>query len=492
VAADSSERRPLWRFSLIDLLLLTTMIAGLAWLHTRSWRLDDLIVIALWSACVVAGITFNRRGGFGLVLAVVAGGIVPVTGFLAYHSYLFRFRRMVVQIEATYPATVLVTACIAAVSAALVVGLFALFDRQSAVVRKRIKSAIGLAVIGIAVSIVTLLFYQYQQSWHPILTVPIGGIDPNRPAPPPIAIAPNGSLLAVIARSPGGDARLLRIWDLIAVTERPPLTITGTDIVGMSFAPDGDQIAVAQQDRIVVFDTSTGATVASIGEVAANPWLEPNIRFSPDGKRLAVCRYDEKTYKALVWETANWTLLYEHEITEGMAQPVVADDSLALLRITRVPFHVTVVDCETFQPLYPARFVPRIHRASISNEGLLIGSGLQAIDLPSGKSRELAGQPLCLASGGRRYLTFRASMKGNRFDRLPDWRLRIPVVRHWWMSRMYSTQFVLLDMNTDQEVISSLQYEGERPLDYRSSDDGNVVVAVYQPRGTIRVWRVPE
>src|SRR5688500_8861637 len=92
--------RPLdvpWRFSLRGLLLVTAAVAGLVWLYTQNWRLDELIFIALWVACVAVGIACLRRGGWGVMVAMGTAAIVPVSGFLSYHLYLSFFRRMVVQ-----------------------------------------------------------------------------------------------------------------------------------------------------------------------------------------------------------------------------------------------------------------------------------------------------------------------------------------------------------------------------------------------------------
>ena len=275
---DATNRRSLWHFSLGSLLLLTAAIALLVWLYTQQWRLDELIFIVLWMACVVAGVVHSRRGGWGVSLSLIAGAIVPVSGFLAYHLYLYFIRRMGVQTEAFYLITLQVTAYGTAFSAALVVAAVVLFDRQSPNVRKRIKLAAGLALIGFAVLIVGLRIRHDQRSWHPILTLPIGGIDNASPAPPPIAFTPDGSLMAIVSPSPDGKAKQLRIWELATLTERPPFGLAEQVVSSICFAPDGKQIAVVRPDGISIYDTATGKLAKSIDELTANPWIPRNCR----------------------------------------------------------------------------------------------------------------------------------------------------------------------------------------------------------------------
>ena len=202
------------------------VVSLLVWLYTQHWRLDDLIFIALWMACVVAGITYSRRGGWGVVFALSAGAIVPVAGFFAYHLYLRFVQRMVVQTEAFYPFVLLVSAYGAALSAALVVGAFAAYDRQSLALRRWIKVGTALSLITVAVLIVGLGIRHHDQSWHPILTIPVDGIDRNRPAPPPMAFTPDGSVLAIVSTSPDGQAKQLRIWNLSSARSSRDKTCT--------------------------------------------------------------------------------------------------------------------------------------------------------------------------------------------------------------------------------------------------------------------------
>jgi hypothetical protein len=493
VTIDATNRRSLWHFSLGSLLLLTAAIALLVWLYTQQWRLDELIFIVLWMACVVAGVVHSRRGGWGVSLSLIAGAILPVSGFLAYHLYLYFIRRMGVQTEAFYLITLQVTAYGTAFSAALVVAAVVLFDRQSPNARKRIKLAAGLALIGFAVLIVGLRIRHDQRSWHPILTLPIGGIDNASPAPPPIAFTPDGSLMAIVGPSPDGKAKQLRIWELATLTERPPFSLAEQVVSSICFAPDGKQIAVVRPDGISIYDTATGKLAKSINELTANPWIPRNCRYSPDGKLLALCRYDGKVYKALVWETANWTLLHDHEITNCIAQPAVADDELVLLKFNPgAYFDLAVVDLETLEPRHPPHSVHGAYRPVLSNDGLRVGLHFRILDLESGTSQELNGPVYCLARDGQLYATRRCDMKGHRMERSPDWRLGLPIVRHWWRTRHYSAQVVLIDIATQIELTSSPNYSGQWLIDICASDDGSVVAGIYEPDGVVRVWRVPD
>ena len=187
---------------------------------------------------------------------------------------------------------------------------------------------------------------------------------------------------------------------------------------------------------------------------------------SPDGKLLALCRYDGKVYKALVWETANWTLLHDHEITNCIAQPAVADDELVLLKFNPGAYcDLAVVDLEMLQPRHPPHSVHGAYRPVLSNDGLRVGLHFRILDLESGTSQELNGPVYCLARDGQLYATRRCDMKGHRMERSPDWRLGLPIVRHWWRTRHYSAQVVLIDIATQIELTSSPNYSGQWLID---------------------------
>jgi hypothetical protein len=492
MAADESKALvPLWRFSLRSLLLLTAAIALLLWAYISGWRLDDLIYLTAWFASVLVGIVFSRRGGWGIVLAIVLAALVPTAGFLAFHYYLYYVRRLVIQTEAFYPVTLLATALGGAMTAAIVVTAVVLYDRCSPAIRRRIGICVKLAIAFAGLAIGILGIRTESRRWRPTIVIPLL-IDHYRPAPPPMAFTPNGSTFAMVTKHATNANSELRLWNLDANTERKLCELPGITVLTICFSADGRRIAVVHAGGISVYDTQSGNEAVSIDDVVThNPWIPRNCCFSPDGKLLALCSYNGEDHHAFVWDTSNWELRHQHKLDE-ISQPVAVSDELMLLAFTPGEHAgLTLHDVGTLEPRYPPRFLNRLYRPLLSPDGMRAASAADSVDLPSGKLQPLRGTAFCLASGGRRFVTRRADMKENQFDHLPDWRLGIPVVRKWWRMREYVGELVLVDLASQQELGCTPNYRGEWLIEAISSADGKWIAGTFEP-GTVRLWRVPD
>jgi hypothetical protein len=491
-ADESKARDPLWRFSLRSLLLLTAAIALILWAFISGWRLDDLIYLTAWFACVLVGIVFSRRGGWGIVLAIVLAAIVPTAGALAFHFCLYFIRRQVIQSEAFYPVTLLAAGLGGAMTAAIVVIAVVLYDRCSPpAIRRRIAIGFTSAIACVGITTAILSIRSESRRWRPTISIPVV-IDRHRPAPPPMAFTPDGSSFALVSKTASDANGKLRIWNLHNNTERTLCELSVANIHSICFSSDGRCIAVVHESGISVVDTSTGNVVVSIDAVTANPWIPRNCCFSPDGKRLALCSYDGDVYKALVWDTSKWELRHQQELSKSIAQPVVVGDDLLLLAFNPgTACDLALLDVETLKPRHPPRPAYEVYRPLLSPDGTQVTASYDAWDLRSGKSHALRGPAYCLASGGSRFVTRRCDMKGHRQEYGPDWRLGIPIVRQWWRTRQYAGQIVLIDAASQQELCCSANYRGEWVIDACSSADGATIAVTFEP-GAIRIWRAPD
>jgi WD40 repeat protein len=122
--------------------------------------------------------------------------------------------------------------------------------------------------------------------------------DVNEP-PSSVAISPDGSLLAMAGGNTGN--RQVALWDIDKGEEINPLLRRSTSIGQIAFSPDGQMLAIARMNSIVLFDTLTWEEKSTI-QGSAN-----RLAFSPDGNYFATAA-SAGTVK--IWSTTNYQLLH--------------------------------------------------------------------------------------------------------------------------------------------------------------------------------------
>jgi WD40 repeat protein len=104
-----------------------------------------------------------------------------------------------------------------------------------------------------------------------------------------LAFSPDGKTLAsggALWAEGAGNKGLLRLWDVERGSERASFPTPGRSIVSVAYSPDGQILAAADMESIVLRDAVKGEERASlVGKNWYNEFM--GIEFSPDGKTLA-------------------------------------------------------------------------------------------------------------------------------------------------------------------------------------------------------------
>jgi WD40 repeat protein len=114
-----------------------------------------------------------------------------------------------------------------------------------------------------------------------------------------VALSPDGNLLAC-----GGDAKKVFLWH--PRTGKNLGEIDGhlnAGICALAFAPSGNQLAVATQAELVLFDR-VGSEFRRAARLLEGQYVVSSVAYSGDGKRLAACTYQHSVF---TWDTATLT-----------------------------------------------------------------------------------------------------------------------------------------------------------------------------------------
>lgn len=134
-------------------------------------------------------------------------------------------------------------------------------------------------------------------------------LGPNEPGTCSLAFSPDGSFLAA-----GNRDASISLWDIGAV--RKVNTFFGHDatsasdvpthcgVNGVAFSPDGKLLASAGKGPVIIWDTTTGKKLQSLG---GHEGVVGSVAFSPDGKILASGGADA----VILWNTATWEKVRE-------------------------------------------------------------------------------------------------------------------------------------------------------------------------------------
>lgn len=199
-----------------------------------------------------------------------------------------------------------------------------------------IQIAAVLAVIGLAVGGWTF--------WKPSATPEIAT---ERPASVPAVVIPNSNVPPLIAPKAFADAlRRERIpqRELVSMTQGHPekapselVAVLGDSrfrvweqVAGLDFSPDGRLLAAAAYlGPGVVWNVETGEPLAWLDSQAA----QHSIRFSPDGKRLAV----SSKVSVDVWDTNDWRRIVSHGESGDVYDVTFSSDSNRVAYVTSRP-----------------------------------------------------------------------------------------------------------------------------------------------------------
>jgi WD40 repeat protein len=111
----------------------------------------------------------------------------------------------------------------------------------------------------------------------------------------------------------GGHDDTVRVWDAAAGRELRRLSLpsdSGGPAAALAFAPDGRSLVVARSRRLGLWDFDTGAVRE---DEPYNPHVIGAVRFTPDGKRFVVGRWNGA---ASVWDAKSFTKLREFPWSE--------------------------------------------------------------------------------------------------------------------------------------------------------------------------------
>ncbi len=100
---------------------------------------------------------------------------------------------------------------------------------------------------------------------------------------------------------------------VVYTTEHPPVYTTAPLVTALDYAPDGSVLAVSGFHEVLLVNPATGALAARL--VGLSERIE-SVRFSPDGKRLAVTGgLPGRAGEVQVWDVAERKLLVSKSVT---------------------------------------------------------------------------------------------------------------------------------------------------------------------------------
>ena len=175
-----------------------------------------------------------------------------------------------------------------------------------------------------------------------------------------LAFSPDGQILAA-----GTSSKEVRLWDLPAGAERPPLRGHRRTVHGVAFSPDGKTLASGSLDKTVkLWDLSRGEELATFrGHTNAVKCLA----FSPDGRTIASGSWDNT---ARLWDASARPGPPTPRRAVALEQPITAERVIAEVKklhgqvqrfatrpaapMTRVDFRETDLDDADLERLHLA------------------------------------------------------------------------------------------------------------------------------------------
>jgi WD40 repeat protein len=149
-----------------------------------------------------------------------------------------------------------------------------------------------------------------------------------------IAALRTGSAPSALAASPDGKTLAVGYWNGSAeVLDRATLDAVVTlesdesQLVAITFSPDGRRILLAAGDRLRVADATTGRTLATLDEKDVS-----SVAHSPDGRRIVTG--SGTAGRLRVWDAERFELLLTLEIEGGVREAVFSPDGNRIVAIS--------------------------------------------------------------------------------------------------------------------------------------------------------------
>lgn len=493
----ASKSPPLFRFSLLTLLSITTLAGFVsAIVFSKHWDPDERLLLAFWCAGLILGVSVGKwRGSQGIVSGAVGAATgcllaatLTMNGVIPLGEQAGRPDRP----GQIYLAFVIAVGCVAALGLASFFQFFSGggFARlwSSPRLRRTILIAVGVLLIG-------FICFQaaWPRPWQPRWEFELGNTWPEDY--PDTHLSPRGDFLFTNQ----SDGRALRFdninlrfqfTDRGVVREKLPARSVGLMSVP---SPNGEQLVDHFLSTAFVFNRQA--------QDAVHSWeLDNHItqkNFNTAGDRLLVTTNTPRIQRLYVidWTQAKLpkaelfpfagVLLLDptgevlvklfdavEETGERTAEVARRSDGEVLGRITGIPT-VGITD----------------------SARLCIAPGGEYLSLNDRVWKRTGEAPLAMPgtvigfTHDRRALIFCELKTGEHLQFIPAWLRPLPVIRHWFDGHE-SGEFQIVDLENGETLNKSASFP--RMILADCAQQGTVVLGKTFPRAHIRVWKVPE
>ncbi len=500
-----------WRFSLKSLLLLIVLAAVCFWLiRWELWDLDERIILGSWFIAVTAAIAYSRRrGGRGIYLSAVCGGLLPTVLVLVYYLIAMTIG------ESTNITRVDIPYCVIAVffaGASLGALLAAAFTPQGLAELPPSQQEDRLQRRLLIFSSVSVLFVLAVGGWSIYVRATEWKFRDGFWLPSElhygktISLSLDGSHLLATADAKGkADQMLLVIgWNLSPLDPEPVLTTHIPAGSGKAWTPDGNWLAIASMAddvpkiSLLPLEPQHKAVEFSV-PAPPEAWDEGTVSFSEDGSilRFVMSKDDSPAEKTVYrWSVGDWNRL--PEMLDKNLEPSISGKTGRRIEVLTFPgagpfddpaYQVEVWAPNVDQPLFSFGPFSDPYPATLSPDGNHLAAGATLIDLRTKTTRELPGVVRAFLRDGKQLLCSR------RYDRVAGykywggWRTcPLPLVRHLWWDSDFE-QLLLVDSTTGRVIRRSQWISGWLPA-VVVSQDGRV--AITDDFRKILVWEIPE
>ena len=121
-----------------------------------------------------------------------------------------------------------------------------------------------------------------------------------------VALSPDGKTAAVGSMPGSVGENCVELWDVATATRIRTLLSGTNNIVDIRWSPDGRRLAVGHIRRLDVISPIDGKLIVTLPQQDHGHPCDRSIRWSSDGKRLAACHYEGQL---CLWDTDSWSII---------------------------------------------------------------------------------------------------------------------------------------------------------------------------------------